>query len=427
MQLLYNAGLLGNGLVLVDTPEWVRRYNECLAQMGFEKTALTSFSIDGIGWSPEIAMEKNDNYYMSHGVANTFAIILTPDQRGKEIYFPFHTFDWDMMNHIFEQAGEQIANITAKAGLWLNLDNLVTHFRAPRDLLMVDTVIIRPTTTTGIIAGAKEQRELVSILNEDEDAWRDLRLREEIKASGKKFGDLRYKKLVIRDIPYSNFRSYYIRAFGGAFVFRGFEDGGHILALLDSETNKAHFDGESILPAVDVKVIERLEHEGWLDRGLTRWYQDHLEDLTEKLGYIFVEICCKEYPDADLITMNESQRLGFLEKAISKLPEAYFELERASILIRQGRDISGITLSEEAKHLIMRPAPDIPPSIREVIWKFIAKIGQKDPVTQYAHNKSGFIKEFETWPESRKAWTVRHLLDVQKDLPSEQGRMIFHH
>ncbi|MGB1308726.1 MAG: DUF6638 family protein, partial [Oceanihabitans sp.] len=91
MQKLKAANLYHNELISVSG-KLVERYNKCLLKLGFEKTKLTSFSIDGIGWSPEIAEEKNNVRYLNHGDANPHGIIITPLQKGKPVFMPFHDF-----------------------------------------------------------------------------------------------------------------------------------------------------------------------------------------------------------------------------------------------------------------------------------------------------------------------------------------------
>ena len=69
MQKLKTANLYRSELIPVSG-KLVERYNLCLEKLGFKKTKLKSFSIDGLGWSPEIAEEKKNLYYLNHGDAN---------------------------------------------------------------------------------------------------------------------------------------------------------------------------------------------------------------------------------------------------------------------------------------------------------------------------------------------------------------------
>ena len=64
MQKLKQAKLYRNELIPVSG-KLVERYNKCLVKLGFTKTKLKTFSIDGIGWSPEIAEEKK-NLHLTH-------------------------------------------------------------------------------------------------------------------------------------------------------------------------------------------------------------------------------------------------------------------------------------------------------------------------------------------------------------------------
>ena len=111
MQKLKDAKLYKGELVSLNTP-LVNRYNQCLKLIGIAPTALTQISVDGIGWSPEVAEEKGNLYYLNIGEANTNAIIISPEQHRKPVYFPFHSFDKDIMYGIFAAHKKAITDIT---------------------------------------------------------------------------------------------------------------------------------------------------------------------------------------------------------------------------------------------------------------------------------------------------------------------------
>ena len=84
MQKLKQAKLYRNELIPVSG-KLVERYNKCLVKLGFTETKLKTFSIDGIGWSPEIAEEKKELHYLNNGESNPHGIIITPLQKGKPV------------------------------------------------------------------------------------------------------------------------------------------------------------------------------------------------------------------------------------------------------------------------------------------------------------------------------------------------------
>src|SRR4026208_986278 len=63
--LLRESGLHKQGLLRVNEPHMVERYNQCLKAIGLEPTTRDHFTIDGMGFSPEIAAEKNNLQYLS--------------------------------------------------------------------------------------------------------------------------------------------------------------------------------------------------------------------------------------------------------------------------------------------------------------------------------------------------------------------------
>ena len=100
MDKLKQAGLFGDGLVAING-SLVKRYNGCLALLGVSASKLETFSIDANGWSPEIAEEKKDNFYLNIGEANANAIIVSPKQKDKPVFMPYHSFDRNLMASVF--------------------------------------------------------------------------------------------------------------------------------------------------------------------------------------------------------------------------------------------------------------------------------------------------------------------------------------
>lgn len=66
MQKLKQANLYRSQLIPISR-KLVERYNRCLVKLGCIEAKLTSFSINGIGWSLQIASEKEDVFYFNNG------------------------------------------------------------------------------------------------------------------------------------------------------------------------------------------------------------------------------------------------------------------------------------------------------------------------------------------------------------------------
>src|SRR5664279_847084 len=101
MERLIRTGLFGAGLVPVKTPQLVARYNNALEELGLSPTRLEAFDVDGIGWSWQVAQEKGDSFYLCAGPSNPMGVVISPDQRGQPLYFPYNSYDRDMVDAYF--------------------------------------------------------------------------------------------------------------------------------------------------------------------------------------------------------------------------------------------------------------------------------------------------------------------------------------
>ncbi|MBI1984818.1 MAG: hypothetical protein HYS60_01750, partial [Candidatus Wildermuthbacteria bacterium] len=141
MKQLIGNKLLYAGLVPLDSRELVDRYNECLRIAGIEPTRLKRINIDGAGWSPEVAEEKGNTFYLCHDVANPMAIIVSQAQFKKPVYFPTYSWMRRMLRSVFDGNFREIADITATHGLVIDFDNQLASFESPADLLLLNSIV----------------------------------------------------------------------------------------------------------------------------------------------------------------------------------------------------------------------------------------------------------------------------------------------
>ena len=219
MQKLKQANLYRSELIPVSG-KLVERYNKCLKTLGFKETKLKSFSIDGVGWSPEIAEEKNDMQYLNHGEANPHGIIISPLQKGKPVYLPFHSFDREMMQHVFRTHGRKINDITRDSAICIDFDQAIDVFYEPLDVLKYDDVSITFRLIDQLEDKQKEQLRLVDKFNHGNN-FIDEDLHQELLDSAKAYGDLRNRDLRLHALHFTT-GSFYTRAFGGVYLLRDF-------------------------------------------------------------------------------------------------------------------------------------------------------------------------------------------------------------
>jgi hypothetical protein len=412
MKELIEAGLFGRGLIPVDNSVLVKRYNACLKDMGLEPTKLETFQIDQVGWSPEIAAEKNDEYYLSHGDANPLAIIIVPEQARAPIYFPYHSFDWDLMRQWFTTHKPQVPELTRQTGIWLDIDQEVELYQEPEDLLMVSEVIVRPHTPCGLIGKAIHQQDLVHRFLREEESYLDPELIEAIVKSRQEVGDLRKRMVIIRDYQFSNVPDFYSRAFGGVFVLRSL-NAEPLVICRKPQIAKKHG-----LLSADSSVLPVLEKHGYMARG-SDWWKDNLYQLRIIAESFLMEVLDKEEPDCKFVELNSAEQKAVIKKHGNKL-STYLELQRIIRAFEQGRDRT--KMPTKIAELLVHPAEGIEGPLREVVWQLITFIrgGRLIPFF-YRHQKSAFVEAYtKEWKTPRCSWALRRIRE-HYDLASKSS------
>ncbi len=412
MEKLKVAGLYGDQLVTV-TGVLAKRYNACLAMLGCEPTTLAHFSIDIMGWSPEIALEKKDNYYLNSGQANTNAIILTPAQQGKPAYMPSHSFDKALMETVFTASAKAIKDITKDAALCVHIDQNIDAFFEPFDLLRYNKIKISFEILGQLDKKQQQQWELIKEFIKDYQ-FIDRRLHQQLLDSAKAHGDLRHRALTIDPITLE-VSSFYTRAFGGVFVFKDF-----IQDMMIFE-DKAAFD----------KAIEDTSHEVLL------FHKDHDELIPTLTSHLVL--------GNDLKKSSKSRRFERIKKhrfvmaldasnhPIQEILDSHFLFKKylSQMDLNTQQEINGVSLyfqkviiNKEINRedyidtsyfkALHRPHSSLEEEQQELVWKLLTKIVPLDPVSLYWYDKASFYKAFGQWPASYQDWVITQILKENK-------------
>ena len=411
MQRLVDAHLFGAGLIDVDTSVLVGRYNDCLQQLGIEPTRLEKFRVDGMGWSPEIALEKNDNLYLSNGIPDHLVIIVSPDQKKRPIYFPFNSYDRRLMEAYFDEFERSVVDITRTMCIGLDIDQEITQYSSPKDLLLVDYIIIR-SIVGQLMETAREQRELIAKFNEEPLAWFDRDFRSQIIESAKRYGDLRFRRVEIPDMRFDDLRSFYTRAFGGVFIIRDVTQESSLLVIEDGTlaSTCSSVTKNTCCCLNDPNLITYLT-EGNLIECNPGWYQSNRTRLETIRDWMITDAICRDDPDLDCLKLNSASRKRRLVKARQLIPGGFSELERLILRLEHDQIPSASDISPELRLMLLRPVEGQRMSLQRVLWQLICKLQGPlaDPFVLYTYDKEYFFQQYQSWPESKKSWVVRML------------------
>lgn len=407
MQKLKEANLYRSELIQVSG-KLVERYNKCLKTLGFKETKLKSFSIDGVGWSPEVAEEKENVQYLNHGDANPHGIIISPLQKGKPVYLPFHSFDKEMMQHVFRTHGQKINDITRDSAICIDFDQDIDVFYEPLDVLKYDDVSITFRLIDNLETKQKEQLKLIDKFR-TENNFIDERIHQQLLDSAKTYGDLRDRDLSLHPLHYST-SSFFTRAFGGVYLLRDFIKPIIIFENLDhyKEAIKDTVHDILIYHISQPELVEKLKSHLIIDCDLEQVVDTPNYNRIKKFElYQFLKET--EHPIKDILD-NKALFKSYLNKIDMKARkqvmsvELYLEkLERSNAY--KIEDI----VDQQLYFALHQPHSSLSAEHRDLIHKLLINIAPKDVLFLYWYDKEQFYKSYDTWDNSFRDWVIERI------------------
>lgn len=404
MQKLKNANLYRSELIKISG-ELVDRYNACLEKLALAPTKLKTFFIDGIGWSPEVAEEKKDNNYLNHGDANPHGILISPEQREKPVYIPFHSFDRDMMKFIFKNYGKEINDITRDSAICLAFDQGIDRFYEPLDVLRYADVKISFRLMNDLDKIQEDQQKLIDKFRAGNN-FIDEKIHEELLESAKKYGDLRNRVLSLKPLTYKT-QSFYTRAFGGVFVLRDFIS--PILVFQSQETYKLaikdtlhdvfmfHIDQKELIDKLKDHLIIECDLEKIVDsRRYSRIKKCMFHRVLKEANHPIDKIL-----EDDILFKSYLNRID--AKALNKVNGVEIYLER---LERSNAYKIHDLVDEDLYHALHQPHSSLTAEHQDLIWKLLIKITPLDVLFLYWYDKMTFYENYQTWDDAYKDWVI---------------------
>lgn len=404
MQKLEEANLYRNELIPING-KLVERYNKCLVKLGFTETNLTSFSIDGIGWSPEIAEEKKEVFYLNNGEANPHAILITPLQKGLPIYNPYHSFDTELMKLVFRTHQKKIQNITRDSAICIDFDQNIDVFYEPLDVLKYEEITIKFHLIDNLKKAKTAQLKLIEIFKKDTN-FIDENIHQQLLTSAKKYGDLRQRNINFDAIIYTS-DSFYTKAFGGIFVLRNFIK--PILVFQNDEAYKEAINDTThdvlMFHISQPELIEQLKDHFIIECNLAKEVKTERYNRIKK--FIFGELLKETRHPVNDILEDKMLFKSYLNKIDIKSRKKVMSIERylEKKTINSDVKIKDI-VDEEFYFALHKPHSSLRPNHQDLIWKLLTNISSKDVLFWYWYDKEDFYKNFKNWNETKKDWVI---------------------
>jgi len=404
MNKLKQANLYRSELIPVSG-KLVERYNKCLVKLGFSETKLNTFHIDGIGWSPEVAEEKDDTSYLNNGDANPHGIIISPLQKGKPVYLPFHTFDRDLMKYVFKVHGVKIKDITRDSAICLDFDQNIDAFYEPLDVLKYDKITVKFHLIDNLDKVKAAQLELVDEFNRGNNFISET-MHQKLLDSAKTYGDLRNRDLDLHELEYTT-DSFYTRAFGGVYVLRDF-----IVPIVVFEDETWH--KEAIKDTTHDVLIYHINQPELMDKLRSHSIIDcdlEAEVRTERYNRIkkfemFQFLKQTQHPVKDILD-DPILFKSYLNKLDINSRKKIMSVERYLEKIEKSNQFKIVDIIDDKLFFALhKPHSSLEAKHQDLIWKLLMNIAPKDVLFWYWYDKEDFYNKFRDWDDSFKDWAI---------------------
>lgn len=402
MMRLVRAGLMYGNLYEVRSPAMVERYNRALDHLIGRTTTLTEFHVDIAGYSPEIADEFNDPYYLNPHGANQMFILLSTDQKSAPLLGSKFSTSRSILRRYMDDNEEALFALTAREAVAGELLDSVFKIDSPDDLLFINQVEVSADTTQAHVEEAQQLSSRIDRFMAEDDAWWDDVLIAEMIELAKRTGNIQRNPVTLENQTFTQ-GNYFTTHLGGVYVFRD--------AQTPTVIARTEMEG---LRDLDIKQVltfdQRREISDWLyNEGLTelivqRPNQDSALVIRQKMDFIVATIAAEAGHDLDGLSRRNMRQL---ERRYAKdLPPEYDGLMEVWRWASMGGRTPKLGPDHPAFFYALRGSAH---QDRDLVNMLLTDLSRLDFRQLYICHKSLFYETYQSWSEGKKAFVVQFL------------------
>lgn len=411
MKQLIEKGLMFDGLIRVDSPAWIARYNRALQKLTGKQTALSEFHIDLSGTSPEVGDELGDLDYLDPPGGMGQFILLTTEQKAAPLLNVDLSVERDILRRFITANESQLFTLTARDAVVGEMDEGVWQIAAPTDLLGIRQLRVTADTTGEQVAQSARLTAMIDRFRTQPDAWWDDVLIAQMIEQAQKSGDVTRNPVRLSQTEFE-VSDFWTAEFGGVYVIRSARQPAMIF------TDKAQL--RTIEGVVTLSVDQPHEIAAWLARNALAESVASTRSartaalLRQKMDFILVDAAVRLGIDTGTGTRAD------LRRAVSRmgdgLPPEVRSLSALASYVEHGGDWPVIDSADPAYFYALRATPG---PARDVINMLLAELAPHDVRALFILNKSLFYRLYREWDARKKSYVATQL--EQEYLLDKQG------
>jgi len=366
------------------------RYALALQHIAKLDCPLKEFSIDRMGWSPQLAATLGDDYL--GGDALRYAIILSPDQSTAPPVRRRFSYEAALIEDVYLGARATLLSLVESEPVIVEMDNGVTFCRVAADLLGISAVVARVDTPQATLARVRELLHVGQGLGEHVRLLDD-RYIDHMLALVAQVGDPR-KRVLPGSIGLS-IGSLWADVAGTTYLLRppaGRPDNTLLIA-----TRPGTFSGGVPVTALEIdepQVINVLQQHGYVH------FDNAAILLPKRLGELEIEALFAVGEQAPAANAAARRRLfAGAPAAQAALPTLYWELDGVQKRIIAGGAINPAQLSVEARWALATPARDA-----DVVGHLLARFVRYDHRLLAHHHRRIIAAEWHRYSEAKRRY-----------------------
>ncbi len=402
--------LINQDLFQVDG-ELAQRYLKVLKQVFDLECEVDSFRIDKRGLSPELSeyfnkkdpekFKRGENY-LNISAANRYMIVLSPDQKTAPLISPQTSYEDELYNLVHKQARHTIEDLTASEVLYGELDNGISYFRSPEDLIQFRTIKVGLDTLEGTLNAREELVQMSDKLDEDDNALNEEYI-SKMKDLVKKVGDIETRALSDIFPIKKEIHCFQAEFFKGVYCLRNFDKKDEVRGIFISHHQKPETKKE-----LGKEILRYDVHEEELIKTLHKYKFLRFEKglIPQRIKEIEDDVLISEGIDVFKLSPEKYKKL-VVEKR-DKMPKSWNELnDIARIIENNDTDVQKLMKNKDYTTKIKLSSPL---DKHDMINHLLARLDPTDYVRMYKNNIQKFKREFNDWTIEKQRYALNAII-----------------
>lgn len=365
------------------------RYAVALRHVAKAECPLAEFSIDRMGWSPQLAATLGDDYLGAGPLR--YAIILSPDQASAPPLRRRFSYEAGLIERVYLDARPTLLSLVEREPVVAELDAGVAFCRTANDVLGIQAVSAQIDTPRATLAHSRKLLELGQGLSEKvrllDEGYID-----EMLALAAQVGDPRRR--VQPPTIHAAIGSLWAEVGGTTYVLRPPKEAGGPLLIATRPGPVAKGSGITAIEVDEERVIGVIEQYGFIH------YDNALRLLPKRMAELETEalLAVGEAAPAKDTTARRRQLVG--NPAVrAQLQPPYWELDSVQKQLTAGGALNARKLSVEARWALATPARDA-----EVVGNLIARFVRYDHRMLALHHRRIIAAEWARYSEAKRCY-----------------------